>query len=76
MYVTLENWHLEIHEVNSVGASMFFQSRLEIVYARVVQDTEDIWVELEVATKLVCALELSSLSGKRVSNFIGIIIIM
>ena len=55
---------------------MFFQSRLEIVYARVVQDTEDIWVELEVATKLVCALELSSLSGKRVSNFIGIIIIM
>ena len=48
VYVILEKWNLEIHEVNSVDASMFFQSRLEIVYARSLEETEDIWVEIDV----------------------------
>ena len=48
VYVILDNWDLEFHEVNSVDASMLFQSRLEIVYAHGVQETEDIWVEIDV----------------------------
>ena len=48
VYVILDNWDLDFHEVNSVDASMLFQSELEIVYARGVQETEDLWVEIDV----------------------------
>ena len=48
VYVILDNWDLDFHEVKSVDASMLFQSRLEIVYARGVQETEDLWVEIDV----------------------------
>ena len=48
VYVILDNWDLEFLGVNSVDASLLFQSRLEIVYARGVQETEDLWVEIDV----------------------------
>ena len=46
--VILGRWNLEIHEVNSIDASLLFQSRLEKVYGRGVHLTEDIWVEKDV----------------------------
>ena len=46
--VIFASFNLEIHEVNSIDASLLFQNRLEIVYGRGVQLTEDIWVERNV----------------------------
>ena len=47
VYVILENWDLEIHEVNSVDASMFFRSPMQSVFVRV-QEAEYMWVEIDV----------------------------
>ena len=48
VYVILENWDSKLHEVNSDDASMFFQSRLKIVFECGVPETEVTWVEIDV----------------------------